>query len=161
MGSNGHDPIAGIAERFPRVFVTGAAGFIGSHVVERLVGHGVHVVALVLPNDEAPSLAGIPADKLTRISGDLSAVDVLARAMEGCGLVIHLAAIYAIWLPRPRLMWDVNVQGTRNIMTAARMAGVRRVVHTSSIAAVGHREGPVAADEDDLFDDWDGDDYVR
>ncbi len=149
------------AKRFPRVFVTGAAGFIGSHVVRRLVEEGVHVTALVLPNDPAPALGGISAAQLTRVSGDLSDQSALTRAMDGASLVIHLAAIYAIWLPRPRLMWEVNVDGTRNIMKAARAAGISRVVHTSSIAAVGHREGQVPATEDDLFQDYEGDDYVR
>lgn len=150
-----------LARRFPRVFVTGGAGFIGSHVVARLVEEGVQVTALVLPNDPARALAPFSSEVVRRVTGDLSDASALARAMEGTSLVIHLAAIYAIWLPRPRLMWEVNVEGTRNIMRAAKMAGVPRVVHTSSIAAIGNRHGPEPADEDDLFHDWDGDDYVR
>lgn len=150
-----------LARRFPSVFVTGGAGFIGSHVVRRLVEEGVQVTVVVLPNDRAPALDGLPPDRVRRVTGDLSDASALARAMEGARLVIHLAAIYAIWLPRPRLMWEVNVEGTRNIMRAAKMAGVPRVVHTSSIAAIGQRAGMEPADEDDLFDEWDGDDYVR
>jgi len=166
MGSDAHAmPLAprypDFAQRFPRVFVTGAAGFIGSHVVRRLIEEGVHVTGLILPNDSAPALASLPATQLTRVSGDLSDPAALARAMQGADLVIHLAAIYAIWLPRPRLMWEVNVDGTRHLMAAARSAGIRRVVHTSSIAAIGHREGQLPATEDDLFQDYDGDDYVR
>jgi dihydroflavonol-4-reductase len=149
-----------LGARFPRVFVTGGAGFIGSHVVRRLVEEGAHVTALVLPNDPAPALSGIPPEVMTRVDGDLSDSQRLAVAMEGASLVIHLAAIYAIWLPRPRLMWEVNVEGTRNMMRAARIAGVPRVVHTSSIAAIGSRPGQEPADEDDDFNDWDGDDYV-
>jgi len=148
------------ATRFPHVFVTGGAGFIGSHVVRRLIDEGAHVTALILPNDPAPALADISPRHLTRVSGDLSDHVALTAAMRGSSLVIHLAAIYAIWLPRPRLMWEVNVDGTRNIMIAARNAGIGRVVHTSSIAAVGHRVGPIPATEDDLFQDYDGDDYV-
>ncbi len=149
-----------LARRFPRVFVTGAAGFIGSHVTRRLVDEGAHVTALVLPNDPAPALADLPAASLTRVTGDLSDPAALAHAMQGADLVIHLAAIYAIWLPRPRAMWEVNVTGTRNVMRAARDAGIDRVVHTSSIAAVGRRDDREPADEDDGFDDWGGDDYV-
>ena len=150
-----------LARLFPRVFVTGGAGFIGSHVVERLVEEGVAVTVLVMPGDRAPSLDGLPAARVTRVVGDLSDTAALERAMAGCDLVIHLAAIYAIWLPRPALMWEVNVDGTRNIMRAARKAGIGRVVHTSSIAAIGHRVGQEPATEEDLFSDWDGDDYVR
>lgn len=150
-----------LARLFPRVFVTGGSGFIGSHVVARLVEEGAHVTALVMPGDRAPSLADVPPERVTRVTGDLTDVAALERAMAGCDLVIHLAAIYAIWLPRPALMWEVNVDGTRNVMRAARRAGIGRVVHTSSIAAIGHRAGDEPATEDDLFSDWDGDDYVR
>jgi len=146
------------ARRFPRAFVTGAAGFIGSHVVKRLVALGVDVTALVLPNDPAPSLVGIP---INVVHGDLASVPQLANAMRGASVVFHLAAIYALWLRTPRLMFDVNVDGTRNVIAAAREAGVTRVVHTSSIAAVGLLPGREVADEDTAFNVWDvANDYV-
>ena len=142
----------------PRVFVTGGAGFIGSHVVRRLLELGLEVTTLVLPKDPAPLLDGLDV-RLLR--GDLSDVDVLARGMEGCRLVIHLAAIYALWLPDPKRIYEVNVDGTRNVMQAAQRAGVRRVVHTSSIAAVGCLPGRTLADETTGFNDWDiADGYV-
>lgn len=160
----GHRSVSGIAQRYPRVFVTGAAGFIGSHVVKRLAEEGCEVVALVLANDPARALLGWPEElsrRVTRVDGDLSDPGRLARQMEGASLVIHLAAIYAIWLPRPALMWEVNVEGTRHVMSAAKVAKVRRVVHTSSIAAVGSRPGKELADEEVGFNDWDiADDYV-
>lgn len=159
-----HRPITGIALRYPKVFVTGAAGFIGSHVVKRLAQEGCEVVALILPKDRASSLLGWPdelAKRVTRVEGDLSDTVRLTHQMNGASLVIHLAAIYAIWLPRPALMWEVNVEGTRHIMEAAIAAGVKRVVHTSSIAAVGSRPGKELADEQVGFNDWDiADDYV-
>ncbi|MBL8786636.1 MAG: SDR family oxidoreductase [Deltaproteobacteria bacterium] len=163
MPTEGRASDAELLARFPRVFVTGGSGFIGSHVVQRLIEAGSEVVVLLLPGDRAPALDAVQAlagPRLSRVTGDLTQVDALARAMEGASLVIHLAAIYAIWLPRPRLMWEVNVEGTRHIVQAARRAGVRRVVHTSSIAAVGLRPGHEVADEDDGFSDWGGDDYV-
>jgi dihydroflavonol-4-reductase len=141
-----------------KVFVTGGSGFIGSHVVQRLHEEGCEVKCLILPHDAAPALVGIPHQ---RIDGDLSNATLLQKHMEGCGLVIHLAAIYAIWLERPALMFEVNVQGTRNIMRAARKAGVKRVVHTSSIAAVGVRAGQEPSDETTAFNDWNNPDpYV-
>lgn len=165
-----HRPVTGIAERFPRVFVTGAAGFIGSHVVARLAEEGCEVTALVLPGDPGRALLALPEElkrRVTRVDGDLSDPARLARQLRGrdgeepATLVIHLAAIYAIWLPRPELMWEVNVEGTRNLMRAAREAGVRRVVHTSSIAAIGSRPGQELADEEVGFNDWAiADDYV-
>ena len=141
-----------------KIFVTGGAGFIGSHVVKRLVELGREVVCLVLPHDKALALDGVPYE---RVDGDLSSEDKLAEAMEGCGLVIHLAAIYALWLDRPEMMYEVNVVGTANIMNAARMVGIKRVVHTSSIAAVGILPGQGIADETTHFNDWnDSDHYV-
>jgi len=150
------------AAHHARVFVTGAAGFIGSHVVRRLVDLGVEVTALVLPGDAAPSLAPV-ADRVRVVHGDLASAERLEAWMREArvDLVIHLAAIYALWLSRPRAMFDVNVQGTRNLLTAARAAGVPRVVHTSSIAAVGVLPGQAVADEDTPFNEWDvANDYV-
>ena len=142
----------------PRIFVTGGAGFIGSHVVKRLVELGREVVCLVLPGDTARALDGVSYE---RVTGDLSSEDKLAEAMAGCDLVIHLAAIYALWLKRPEMMYEVNVVGTANLMNAARRAGVKRVVHTSSIAAVGILPGKAVSDETTHFNDWnDSDPYV-
>ena len=141
-----------------KVFVTGGAGFIGSHVVSRLLDKGLDVTCLILPHDRAPSLEGLP---ITRVDGDLSDPDLLARAMEGAGTVIHLAAIYAIWLSDPDLMYRVNVDGTRHIIEAAKQAGVKRVVHTSSIAAVGLSPGTAISDEETPYNDWNNPDpYV-
>ena len=160
----GHRSVAGLAQRYPKVFVTGAAGFIGSHVVRRLAEEGCEVVALVLGNDPGRSLLGWPQElsqRVTRVDGDLTDPHRLAEQMQGASLVIHLAAIYAIWLERPALMWEVNVEGTRHVMRAAKAAGVRRVVHTSSIAAIGSRPGMELADEEVGFNDWAiADDYV-
>ena len=140
------------------VCVTGASGFIGSHVVRRLLDLGRDVRCLVLPTDEAPLLRGLA---VTRVDGDLLDPNALDRAMDGCELVLHLAAIYALWLPEPRLIHEVNEDGTRAVLSAAKRAGVRRLVHTSSIAAVGTLPGEAPADETTAFDDWDiADDYV-
>lgn len=141
-----------------KVFVTGGSGFIGSHVVRRLLELGKDVTVLVLPGDPAPLLDGLP---VRRVEGDLAEEGTLAVAMQGCDLVFHLAAIYALWLPRPALMYEVNVGGTRRMLAAAAKAGVKRLVHTSSIAAVGYLAGRGVADETTRFDEWDvADDYV-
>ena len=133
------------------VCVTGGSGFIGSHVVRRLVNLGREVRCLILPGDSAPALDGI---HYTRIDGDILDPKALDRAMQGTELVIHLAAIYALWLPEPNTMFAVNVDGTREVLSAARRAGVKRVVHTSSIAAVGHTPGKSLADERSAFTEF-------
>ena len=140
------------------ICVTGGAGFIGSHVVRRLRELGREVRCLVLPNDPAPLLDGLG---VTRIDGDVLDPASLDKAMDGCELVIHLAAVYALWLPDPTIMFRVNVDGTRNVLKAARRAGVKRVVYTSSIAAVGTLPAHGFANETTAFDSWDiADDYV-
>ncbi len=141
-----------------KALVTGASGFIGSHVARQLVEAGVDLRCLVLPNDRALYLQGVDYE---RVDGDLSDPDALRDAMRGCEVVFHLAAIYALWLPRREEMFEVNVEGTVNVMRAARAAGVRRVVHTSSTAAVGHRAGRDLSDEATQFNDWSvANDYI-
>lgn len=119
-----------------KVLVTGGAGFIGSHVVNILLQREYQVRILHLPHE--------PLDNLTRVreqielkAGDITDYQQVIRAMEGCDLVIHLAAVYALWLPDQELMRRVNVMGTDHILRAARELKVDRVVCTSSIARFG------------------------
>jgi dihydroflavonol-4-reductase len=93
------------------------------------------VRALVLPTDDRRNLRGLPVDIA---AGDVTDAASVASAMRGCDEVFHLAAIYALWTPdRGARMRRVNVEGTRTVLAEARRAGVRRVVHTSSIARFG------------------------
>ena len=117
-----------------KTLVTGAAGFIGSHVVRELLARGREVRALIRPGEDVRNLAGLD---LERVEGDVTDPASVQRAVQGCARVFHLAAIYALWLPEPRRMFDVNVTGTQNVLLACLRAGVERVVHTSSIAALG------------------------
>jgi dihydroflavonol-4-reductase len=120
-------------------FVTGAAGFVGANVVRDLLAHGWRVRALLRSPDPA-ALADLAVE---RIPGDLFAPD-LSRAMDGCDAVFHVAALYSLWRRDRAAVMRTNVEGTRNILHAARAAGVPRVVHTSSVAAIGVRAGGVA-----------------
>lgn len=123
-----------------KTLVTGAAGFIGSHVVRELLARGREVRALIRPGEDVRNLAGLD---LERVEGDVTDPASVQRAVLGCARVFHLAAIYAIWLPEPRRMFDVNVTGTQNVLLACLRGGVERVVHTSSIAALGlHPDRP-------------------
>ena len=140
--------------------MTGGTGFIGANLVRILLEEGVSVRVFAMRGDPATNLVDVRKD-IEIVEGDLLEPPSLQRAVEGCDTLFHLAAIYAIWLPRPRLMFDVNVEGTRNIMDAARKAGIQRIVHTSSIAAVGHRGHNMPSDEDCHFNEWDtASDYV-
>ena len=125
----------------PVAFVTGAGGFVGANLVRTLLARGWEVRALV--RGEAPTLAGLP---LTVVRGDLF-FDGLAAAMRGSDAVFHLAAAYSLWRrDRARVFRD-TVEGTRSVLRAARAAGVPRIVHTSSVAAIGVRADGRPADE--------------
>lgn len=121
-----------------RALVTGGAGFIGSHVVKGLLKRGVEVRVLHLPQEPLRNLEGLDIE---RVSGDVTDAPAMARLVRGCDRVFHLAALYALWTPRPDRFDAVNVEGTRNVLQAAAEAGVGRIVHTSSIAVFGG-QGP-------------------
>ncbi len=136
----------------PRVaMVTGASGFIGSHVVQCLLEQGVEVRALLRRGDPMNNLYGLDIEVF---EGDLLDAESLRSCMQGCDTLFHLAAIYAYWLPDPAVMYRVNIHGSCQLMEMALELGVEKVVHTSSIAALGAKEGETSADESTLFNDW-------
>jgi dihydroflavonol-4-reductase len=122
-------------------FVTGASGFVGANLVRALLGRGWRVRALV--RGDAPSLARLYVE---RVPGDLFARE-LADAMRGCDAVFHVAATYSLWHRDREAVLRANVDGTRSVLAAARKARVPRVVHTSSVAAIGVRSDNGPADE--------------
>jgi dihydroflavonol-4-reductase len=111
--------------------VTGATGFIGWHVVRKLLARGSKVRALVRPASKVREL------DVEVVTGDLRDPDSLDRAVEGCGLVFHIAADYRLWARDPGELFRSNVDGTRNLLTAARHRGVERVVYTSTVGCIG------------------------
>jgi len=118
------------------VLVTGASGFVGWHVARVAMERGCAVRALVRPGSRVDEL---PVESVT---GDLRDPASLERAAAGCGIVFHVAGDYRLWARNPRELYDSNVEGTRNLLAAARAAGVERVVYTSTVGAIGiPREG--------------------
>src|SRR5262249_41840141 len=120
-----------------KAFVTGAAGFIGAHVVRTLIEAGHDVRALYLPGEDLRNLRGLPATQLEPAAGDATAAPARRRAVRGCGWVFPLAALYRLWTRDPARLREVNVEGTRIVLAAAEAERVERVVHTSSIARYG------------------------
>ena len=119
----------------PHVLVTGAAGFIGSHLVDALCTDGLAVRSLVRPGEDLTHLRGSDSHV---VHGDLKESDSLDRAMAGIDTVYHLGAISRYDLNVPDAEYEaVNVAGTRNILVAASKAGAKRVVFTATIEAVG------------------------
>jgi len=144
------------------VFVTGAAGFIGHHVVRLLRAAGRPVRALVRPGEDLQNLEPQRGAGLELVEGDILDRDGLHKAMHGCSVVYHLAALYRTWVPDTRVIYDVNVTGTANVLAAATALGVRRVVYTSSIAAIGVDPSGKPATEDTAYNLWPfAFDYVR
>jgi len=128
-----------------RTFVTGATGFLGSHVARALAEQGADLRLLVRPTSNLKNLEGMKAETVT---GDLRNPASLEKAMAGCEAVFHVAADYRLWLRDPAEMYRSNVEGTRAILDAARKNGVRSMVYTSSVATIGFRGNGHPADED-------------
>jgi dihydroflavonol-4-reductase len=126
-----------------RVLVTGGTGFLGGLLLTRLVGEGRQVRALVRRPADRERL---PTPRVELALGNLADEESLARAADGCEVVYHAAGMNQLCLPDPTPLYRVNVDGTRNLLRAARRAGVRRVVYTSSAATLGG-DGHHAMDE--------------
>ena len=126
-----------------RALVTGAAGFIGAHVVDALVAAGAEVRAF---DRDAP--ADLPAGA-EAVIGDLLDAEAVRAAMDGCDAVFHLAAVYSFARSDAGLMQAVNVEGSRILLDTAARAPVRpRVVYTSSCATCGPVRGRPATEDD-------------
>jgi len=115
-------------------FLTGATGFLGSHVARALAEQGANLRLLVRSNSNTKNIDDLKAD---RVSGDLRDPTSLENGIAGCDVVFHVAADYRLWVRDPEEMYRSNVEGTRAILAAARRNNVRRVVYTSSVATMG------------------------
>src|SRR5271165_2206758 len=127
-----------------KCFVTGATGFLGSHVARQLLSNGAELRLLVRATSRTENIADLPA---VRVVGDLRDVESLRRGMSDCEVVFHVAADYRLWSRDGRELYQSNVDGTANILAAARDSGVRRVVYTSSVATMGFGNNGHLTDE--------------
>jgi dihydroflavonol-4-reductase len=113
--------------------VTGASGFVGNHVARCLEARGERVLVLVRATSPARLLEGLGVE---RVTGDVRDPGSLRAALEGVRRVYHVAADYRLWARRPQEIYESNVTGTRNLLDAARAAGVERFVYTSTVATI-------------------------
>lgn len=125
--------------------VTGASGFVGSAVARQLAAQGHEVRALVRHGGDRRNLQGLA---LSLVEGDLGDPDSLRRAVAGCEWLFHVAADYRLWVPDPSAMLRVNVAGTETLLQRAGDAGVKRIIYTSSVAALGLNQDRSPADEE-------------
>jgi dihydroflavonol-4-reductase len=142
-----------------KALVTGAAGFIGSHVVRGLLDDNVEVRALIRPKENTANLKGLDIEMM---EGDILDGARVKEAIKGVDTIFHLAAIFAIWMEDWKWIYEVNLQGSRNILWAALKSNhVNRVVYTSSIAAIGVASNKVLNNEDSPFNQYNlGSHYV-
>ncbi len=127
-----------------KVFLTGATGFVGSHVANELAAQGASLRLLVRKTSRLENLQGISADTVV---GDLRDPESLRSALSGCDALMHVAADYRLWVRDPDAMYAANVGGTRDLLRLAREHGVSRVVYTSSVATMGFKNDGTITDE--------------
>jgi dihydroflavonol-4-reductase len=127
-----------------RVLVSGASGFVGSAVVRALLRHGYPVRALARASSDTANLDGLDVEI---VHGDLLDMPSLERALQDCEGLFHVAADYRLWARDPREIRRCNLRGTHNILLAAQRRGVRRSVHTSSVATLGLHQDGTPSDE--------------
>ena len=128
-----------------RVFITGATGFVGSHVARRYATEGVQLRLLTRKTSRLEGLEGLDAEVVT---GDLRQPEDLRSALTGCDALVHVAADYRLWVRDPKEMYAANVDGTRELLRLARETGVERVVYTSSVATMGFKSDGSVVNED-------------
>ncbi|MEM7354181.1 MAG: hopanoid-associated sugar epimerase [Acidobacteriota bacterium] len=128
-----------------RALVTGGSGFVGSHIVRRLLDDGAKVRALVRASSPLDNFADLDVDVTV---GDLRDRNSLVRAVAGCDTVFHCAADYRLYARDPSQLYASNVDGTDNILAAAAEAGVDKVVYTSSVGTLATSPDDSVADEE-------------
>jgi dihydroflavonol-4-reductase len=138
-------------------FVTGATGFVGAHVARALLTAGRRVRCLVRPTSNAALLAGLAVEQ---VAGDVTDAGAVARGIADCDEIFHCAADYRLYARDPAEIYRTNVEGTRVMLAAARAQGVRRFIHTSSVATLAARADGTPVDEravaelDDVIGDY-------
>jgi dihydroflavonol-4-reductase len=128
-----------------KAFLTGATGFVGSHVARTLAEAGADLRLLVRSTSRTDNIAGLRAEV---VQGDLCDPASLKSAISGCEFVFHVAADYRLWVRDPEQMYRANVEGTRAIIQASQEKGVRRVIYCSSVATMGFTETGEVVNED-------------
>jgi dihydroflavonol-4-reductase len=127
-----------------KILVTGATGFLGHHLVKRLVQDGYDVRVL---EDKSSSMDLIKDLKLEATEGDIRDFEAVRKAVKGCEIVFHLAGIISYWNRQDSLQFEVNVVGTKNVLKSCLEEKVKRLIYTSSTAAVGFETGKLANEE--------------
>jgi dihydroflavonol-4-reductase len=127
-----------------KVFLTGATGFVGSHVARAYVAEGAELRLLTRATSSRAAIENLKAEVVV---GDLRQPESLRTALRGCDALVHVAADYRLWVRDPKEMYAANVDGTRELLRMAREEGVAKVVYTSSVATMGFKGDGSIVDE--------------
>lgn len=119
------------------IFITGATGFVGSHLVQKLSNTEHKLTCLVRETSDVRKIQG---ENVRFVVGDVRNRDSISNGMTNCQWVVNLANVYSFWEPNPKIYYEVNVEGTRNVMECALEAKVSKVVHISTYGAYGIQE---------------------
>jgi dihydroflavonol-4-reductase len=125
--------------------LTGATGFLGSAVARELLNEGRNLKLLVRKNTDTRNIDDLDCEVTY---GDLRDRDSIKKALVGCNTLYHTAAYYSLWTRDKNLIYDINVQGTRNILESALEAGIEKVVYTSTVGCIGLSDNGSPANED-------------
>ena len=142
-----------------KTLVTGATGLVGSSLVRELLKGNTEVRVLIRKNSDIRNITDLDVEK---VYGDIRDSEAVQAALKDCDILYHTAALYSFWMPSSKVFYDVNVEGVKTVLGAALQQGMKKVVYTSSIAAVGYYGADTPANEDVEFNLWGlGDHYTR
>ncbi|MGD0888405.1 MAG: hopanoid-associated sugar epimerase [Acidobacteriaceae bacterium] len=128
-----------------KVFLTGATGFVGSHVAQAYAAAGAELRLLTRKTSRLAAIEGLAAEVVV---GDLRQPESLRPTLRGCDALVHVAADYRLWVRNPKEMYAANVDGTRELLKLAREESVAKVVYTSSVATMGFKRNGTIVDEE-------------
>jgi len=131
-----------------KTLVTGSTGFLGSAILRKLLEDGREVKVLVREKSDTTNIDGVDVEIAY---GDLRDFDSLQSALNGCNVLYHIAAYYSLWDQDKRLIYDINVEGTRKILQAAQLKNVEKVVYTSTVGCIGLNKDTTPSNEDTPF----------
>lgn len=135
--------------------VTGATGFVGSAIARELLKDGVEIKVLVRKTSDTRNIDKLDVEK---VYGDIRDSESMKKALLNCDTLYFTAAYFAHWAPDPKLLYEVNVGGTKATLKAALEAGIEKVVYTSTNNAIA-ASGPIPANEEKAFNYWESGDH--
>ena len=131
-----------------KTLITGSTGFLGSAVLRELLDDGREVKVLVRKGTRTANIDGLDVEIAY---GDLRDLESIRSALNGCDILYHVAAYYSLWDRDQQLIYEINVEGTRKILQAAKEKGLEKIVYTSTVGCIGLNEDQTPATENTFF----------